>query len=106
MLKDRDHWAEELRKQIDKHHQDIKKFVRNPDDDDCLVQAIVSSYLTGLMTQNQKRERHTISDDEEKDDRRRQNRRRASESDSENRRKRRRQESPKRTTYPSFRPKH
>ena len=102
MLKDRDHWAEELRKQIDKHHQDIKKFVRNPDDDDCLVQAIVSSYLTGLMTQNQKRERHTISDDEEKDDRRRQNRKRASESDSENRRKRRRQESPRPTSKATF----
>ena len=64
MLKERDQWAEELRKQIDRHHPDVKQFLRNPDDDENLVQAIVSTYMSQLMTQSKKRERHTISDDE------------------------------------------
>ena len=96
MLEERDHWAEELRKQVELHHSDTKKFLRDPDNDDNLVRAIRSSYISGLMAQNKKRERRAISDDEDQEDRRGRKANRRETESSERPRTRRREETPQR----------
>ena len=65
VMTERNHWSEELRKQSQSHSEDTLKFMRDPKNDDMLLNAIAKAYRKAFMSNRDDQPHRGLSEDSE-----------------------------------------